>query len=154
MMRFAQTMKPGIRLPGDTAAQSTWARDEFGVVQNSGDGFHVADLAAANPTLEIGEGENARRDAFVLLGARDALLQSLGEKNHHVFLKEARGREKVSQFAHSPGGVTGFFGELAVRAFQKILTVIFPSGHQLPKELLGGVAVLANHEDAAVVKHR
>lgn len=130
------------------------ARDKFGVIKNSGDRFHVADFAGANPSLDFSESENAGVDALVFLGARHAFFQAFRKKNRHMFFEEAWGGEQIHQFAHSLRGVTGFLGELAVRALEESFAIVFSPCDQFPEELLGGVAILANHQDAAIGKDR
>lgn len=124
--------------------------EEFGVEEDGGNRFHVADLAGADAALDFGESEDARGDAFVGFLLGDARFQALGEKDHHVFFEEAGGGEEIEDGAHAAGGVARFFEEFAVSAVEEVFAIVFAAGDEFPEELFSGVAVLANHEDTSV----
>ena len=90
---------------------------------------------------------------FVGFGMGMALAEALGCEDVHGFLDEARGWIEVQELFVAAGGVAGFFGEFAAGGGYRLFTAVDAAGYQLPQVLGGGVAVLADEQDAAVVEN-
>jgi len=120
------------------------------IVQETGDGFGVAEFSVVNHLFQLGASEGARNDFFVHLRPRVSTRKLLREENIHSFLKKSRRRENVQEEAVAFGAKAGFLEKLAGGGPARIFTWLNAAGDLLPEELARGMAVLADEEDAAV----
>src|SRR5208282_486504 len=149
----AQTGRPRDSSRGLPRRSALTAREEARVVEDSGDGFGVADFAALDPAFRGSEREQARRDFFVRFGVRLALLQAAGEEDDHALGEEARGREDFEHFCPTARGVAGFLFQFAPGALREAFVFLFVARDKLPEILAGYIAELTDDQDAAVRKH-
>src|SRR5574340_896669 len=89
--------------------------DESSIVEDTGDGFRVAQLARANPSVELREREAAGGDALVGLGPRRSRPQALGGVEEHALADEAGSREDVEQFVETSRGVARLLEQFTPR---------------------------------------
>ena len=99
---------------------------------------------------DIGERGHEDVNFFVFFGCGLAEGEVFGEEDIHGFGDEAWGGEVGDVFGPAFGGVAGFFGELALGSGDKFFAGLDAAGRELEEELIGGVAVLADEEDAGI----
>ena len=123
----------------------------LGVVEQDADeGFAVFDLAAVHHGNHFGERGHEELDALVVLGGGFAQGQVFGEHDVHGLGKEA-GAGVVAGVAGPFGGaIAGFFDQLAFGGGHELFARLDAAGGELEQKLAGGVAVLADEQDAGV----
>src|SRR5215469_10372762 len=125
-----------------------------GIVEQAGDGFRIANLAAANPSFGFVEREDTRFDPFVIFGTSFAFGQTFGQEDNHPLTQETRARIDFKQLSIASRGVAGFFLQFPRCAHAEVFARLPVAGDELPHELPRGVPVLADDQNSAVVKHR
>ena len=122
------------------------------VVQQAGNGFCVAQLAAPDHDINLFQRECSRSDFLIIFrpgGSRD---KSLSRKDPHPFIDKTGRGDNVQQLAETPCCVPGFLGKFPARGYSRRFMRFLASGNKLPQEVSHGMAVLADQKHAAVRK--
>jgi hypothetical protein len=126
------------------------SNQEAQVVQNSSDGFRVANFIAANHLFDFAVREGFAGNLFILLRLRFAGSQILREKNVHALLEKTGRGKNVEENVEAFRAVASFFNQLASGGAARIFTFVNAAGDKFPQELPRGVAILANHHNASI----
>src|SRR6266850_1935482 len=78
------------------------------IVENSGDGFCVAQLAPANHLLQLLAIIGAGNNFLILFGFGDPGRQALGQEDEHALFQKPWGGEDVQEDSKFLGPVSGF----------------------------------------------
>ena len=87
---------------------------------------------------------------FVVFRRGFAEGEVFGEQDVHGFRDEAGAGEVLDVPGPALGAVSGFFDQLAFGGGDKLFAGLDAAGRELEQELVGGVAVLADEQDAGV----
>lgn len=125
---------------------------EAGVIENACDRFHVVDIALVDHVEQGLEGQRLILNALIGIGIRWAGGESGGAEGDHALADEAGSGENVHHFHEFFRAVAGFFGEFAAGACERAFAGLHASGDDFKKIIANGVAILADHDDAAVAE--
>ena len=117
------------------------------VVQNSGDGFGVAQRAAANHSFGRASEKRRAEMRSSSSGRAAPCVSPVAAKIHMRLADEAGGREDLKQFSQAPGGVAGFLGQFAMRGRHWRFSGVHSSRDQFPEKSARGMTVLANQKN-------
>src|SRR6266403_57082 len=102
------------------------------IVENSGDGFCVAQLPPANHLFQLLAVIGAGNNVLILFGFGDSCSQPFRQKDEHALLQKPRGGEDVQEDSKLPGAVPGFLDQLAGGGFAGTFARIDPARQQFP----------------------
>jgi hypothetical protein len=111
-------------------------------------------LSAAQHLPKLSGSEGARGNLFVNLRPRISTGKFLSEENIHSFLKKSRGWKNVQENPETTCTVAGLLDKFADGGAPRTLAWFHPPSDKLPQELVRGMAVLADEENATVGQHR
>jgi len=123
---------------------------EAEIVQDSGDGFGVANFVATNHLFDFTVREGFAGNPLVFFRLGLAWSEIFGEKNVHALFEKAGCGKNVEENVETLGAVTGFFNELAGGGAAGVFAIVDTAGNEFPEKLTCSVAVLANHQNAAI----
>ncbi len=123
---------------------------EAQIIQDSGNGFAVANFISPNHLFDFAGRERFARNSFIFLRLRFTRSQIFGEKNVHALFEKTRGGKNIEENMETFGAVARFFDQLTCSGAAGIFAVIDAAGDEFPEKLSRRVAILANQENAAI----
>ena len=122
-----------------------------GIVEEDADeGLAVEDISGVDEALDLGERGHMEFDLFVVFGRGLAEGEVFGEQDVHGFGEEAGAGEVLDVAGPFFGAVAGLFDELAFGGGDELFAGFDAASGEFEEELTGGVAVLADEQDAGV----
>src|SRR5205814_3810593 len=106
------------------------------------DGLGIADPATANHGQRFGQRDELGEDGLIGFRLRLPAADAAGQKDSHGFVEECRADVEIEYAPPAPGGVSGFFQQLALTGSQGALAAIDFARRQLPYIAASGVPVL------------
>jgi two-component system, LytTR family, response regulator LytT len=126
------------------------ADQEAQIVQNSGDGFAVANFISPNHLFDFAVRKRFAGNLFVFLRLGFAGSQIFGEKNVHALFEKTWRGKNVEEDVETFCAVAGFFDQFAGSGAAGIFAIVDAACDEFPQELSRRVAILANQENPAV----
>jgi hypothetical protein len=123
---------------------------EAQIVQDSGDGFGVANFVAANHLFDFAVREGFAGNPLIFFRLGFARSEIFGEKNVHALFEKTRRGKNVEENVEALGAVAGFFNQFAGRGAAGIFAVVDATGDEFPEKLSRSMAILANHDNASI----
>src|SRR6266849_9509582 len=120
------------------------------IIENPGDGFCVAQLAAPDHLFQLLAVIGAGNTFLILFGFGNSGCQPFRQKDEHALLQKPWGGKAVQEDSKFPGAVPGFLAQLACGGLARAFARIDPARHQFPEILPRGMAILPNHQDTPV----
>ncbi len=102
----------------------------------------------------LGEWGHVQLDLLVVLWRGLSLRKHFGQQDGHCLREEAGAGIVVRMPGPAFGPVAGLLDQLALAGGNQLLAWLNTAGRQLQQELSGGVAILADQEDAGVLRVR
>jgi two-component system response regulator LytT len=123
---------------------------EAQIVQDSGDGFGVANFVAANHLFDFAVREGFAGNSLVFFRLGLAWSQVFGEKNVHALFEKTRRGKNIQKNVETLGAVAGFFDQFTSGGAARIFAVVDATGDEFPEKLPRGMAILSNHDNASI----
>src|SRR5579864_6580753 len=123
------------------------------VVKEARDRFGVPNPPFLHHFFEFFPSIRTNLDFLVIFRLRLTGSQALRQQDIHAFFEKTWCGEDVQEDFEPFGAIPRLFNEFACRPFPGAFTIVYAARHQFPEILSSCVAILANEDDAAVVKY-
>jgi len=116
--------------------------------EHASDGFAIVNASGHDHADGGAEGEEFDFDNFILLRLSGAGAQALGQVNGHGFGNEARTGIEIHDSLPACGSEARLLKQFTFGRGQLAFALVHSASAEFPEELLSGVAILANQQDA------